>query len=85
MALRAVGDGKMANIFGEDGKYFLFQCSATCGQGKVHRKVTCLGTCDDQTKPHTTEDCHVSTPCSQEWLVSSVSYRVINNDGYCLG
>ena len=47
---------------------FVFQCSATCGQGKVHRKVTCLGTCDDQSKPHTTEDCHVSTACSQEWL-----------------
>ena len=30
--------------------------------------MTCLGKCDDNNKPHTTEECHVPGPCSQEWL-----------------
>lgn len=45
-----------------------FQCSASCGSGKVHRKVTCLGQCDHDTKPHTQEECHARQPCRSEWL-----------------
>jgi len=43
-------------------------CSATCGQGKIHRKVTCLGTCNEDTEPHSVEECHAPEPCTQEWL-----------------
>jgi len=43
-------------------------CSAQCGSGKVHRKVTCLGECDENSKPHVKEDCHAPKPCKGEWL-----------------
>lgn len=43
-------------------------CSAQCGAGLVHRRVTCLGECDENTKPHTKEDCHAPKPCKGEWL-----------------
>ena len=44
------------------------QCSATCGHGKVHRKVTCLGHCEEASKPRAEEDCQAGEECGQEWL-----------------
>ena len=34
----------------------------------ISLKVTCLGTCNEDTEPHSVEECHAPEPCTQEWL-----------------
>ena len=46
----------------------LLQCSASCGSGQVHRRVTCLGQCSNVSRPHTQEECHAPVSCRSEWL-----------------
>ena len=41
----------------------LLQCSARCGHGQVTRRVTCLGQCDQDTRPHTQEACRAPGTC----------------------
>ena len=54
---------------GKSNKTFLmYQCSAGCGSGLTHRRVTCIGECDESSKPHSQEDCHTQAPCQGEWL-----------------
>ena len=62
--------------------FYLFltcQCSAQCGAGLVHRRVTCLGECDESTKPHTKEDCHAPKPCKGEWLKHDMLHHMFCN------
>ena len=47
----------------QDSHISLLQCSARCGHGQVHRKVTCLGQCDENTRPHTSEACRAPGHC----------------------
>ena len=41
----------------------LLQCSARCGHGRVTRRVTCLGQCDMEARPHSSEACRAPGHC----------------------